>query len=59
MAGVPAIDIIDFEYPAWHTAADDLDHVSARSLQVVGDVVLEAWPAIEQRLATPARRAGF
>jgi Zn-dependent M28 family amino/carboxypeptidase len=49
-AGVPAVDIIDFDYPAWHTAQDDLDHVSARSLQVVGDVVLEAWPQIERRL---------
>lgn len=55
-AGVPAVDIIDLDYPAWHTAQDDLDHVSARSLQVVGDVVLDALPGIEKRLAgTPAR----
>jgi Zn-dependent M28 family amino/carboxypeptidase len=58
-AGVPAIDIIDLDYAAWHTAQDDLDHVSARSLQIVGDVVLDALPRIEQRLATPARRIGF
>jgi hypothetical protein len=51
-AGVPAVDIIDFDYPAWHTPQDDLDHVSARSLQVVGDVVLAAWPDIEDRLAS-------
>ena len=50
-AGVPSIDIIDFDYPQWHTPQDDLDHVSARSLQVVGDVVLAAWPDIEKRLA--------
>jgi hypothetical protein len=50
-AGIPAVDIIDLEYPAWHTAADDLDRVSARSLQIVGDVVLDAWPQIERRLA--------
>jgi hypothetical protein len=25
--------------------------VSARSLQVVGDVILDAWPNIERRLA--------
>ncbi len=56
-AGIPSVDVIDLDYPAWHTAQDDLDHVSARSLQVVGDVILGAWPAIEQRLAsTPARR---
>ena len=59
VAGVPAIDIIDLDYAAWHTAQDDLDHVSARSLQIVGDVVLDALPRIEQRLATPARRIGF
>ena len=52
-AGIPAIDIIDFEYEAWHTAQDDLDHVSARSLQVVSDVVLDALPQIERRLSSP------
>jgi glutaminyl-peptide cyclotransferase len=50
-AGVPSVDIIDLDYPAWHTAADNLDNVSARSLQVVGDVVLAAIPDIETRLA--------
>jgi Zn-dependent M28 family amino/carboxypeptidase len=50
-AGIPAVDIIDFDFPAWHTAADTLDAVSARSLQVVGDVVLAALPQIETRVA--------
>jgi glutaminyl-peptide cyclotransferase len=50
-AGVPSVDIIDLDYPAWHTVNDDLPAVSARSLQIVGDVVLEAMPAIEKRLA--------
>jgi len=50
-AGVPSIDIIDLDYPQWHTAQDDLDHVSARSLQIVGDVVLDAWPQIEGQLS--------
>lgn len=49
-AGVPAVDIIDLDYPQWHTAQDTLDAVSARSLQVVGEVVVEALPLIEQRL---------
>ena len=49
-AGVPSVDIIDLDYPAWHTAADTLENVSARSLQIVGDVVLAALPDIEQRL---------
>jgi Zn-dependent M28 family amino/carboxypeptidase len=48
--GIPAVDIIDLDFPAWHTAADTLDSVSARSLQVVGDVLLAALPQIETRL---------
>lgn len=51
-AGIPSVDIIDLDYPAWHTAQDDLDRVSARSLQIVGDVVLDALPQIERRLST-------
>jgi glutaminyl-peptide cyclotransferase len=49
-AGVPAVDIIDLDYEAWHTAADTLESVSAQSLQIVGEVVLAALPEIEQRL---------
>jgi Zn-dependent M28 family amino/carboxypeptidase len=55
-AGVPSVDIIDLEYDAWHTQRDTLEAVSARSLQVVGDVVLAALPQIEARLLSkPAR----
>ena len=50
-AGVPSVDIIDLDYPAWHTPMDTLDAVSARSLQVVGDVLLAALPQIERHLA--------
>jgi Zn-dependent M28 family amino/carboxypeptidase len=49
-AGVPAVDIIDLEFPEWHTAGDTLDKVSANSLQAVGDVVMAALPEIEKRL---------
>ena len=49
-AGVPSVDLIDLDYPDWHKAGDTLDKVSARSLQVVGDVVLGALPEIEARL---------
>jgi Zn-dependent M28 family amino/carboxypeptidase len=49
-AGVPAALLIDFDFPPWHTAADTLDKVSARSLQIVGDVLLDALSPIEQRL---------
>jgi Iap family predicted aminopeptidase len=54
-AGVPSVDIIDLEYPQWHTAEDTLDAVSARSLQVVGDVVVAALPQIEARLSKTIR----
>jgi Zn-dependent M28 family amino/carboxypeptidase len=40
--GIPAILIIDFTYPYWHTAADQIDKVSAGSLHKVG-TTLEAW----------------
>jgi Zn-dependent M28 family amino/carboxypeptidase len=50
-AGVPSVDIIDLNYGAWHTQRDTLESVSARSMQVVGDVLLAALPAIEQRLS--------
>jgi hypothetical protein len=50
-AGVPAVDIIDLDNPTWHTPQDTLEFVSARSLQIVGDVVLAALPEIEKRLA--------
>jgi len=55
-AGIPAVDIIDLEYPNlssasyWHTAEDTLDKVSAHSMQVVGEVLLAALPAIELRI---------
>jgi Zn-dependent M28 family amino/carboxypeptidase len=38
--GIPAIDIIDFDYSSWHTAADTMDKISAQSLQIVGSVAL-------------------
>jgi len=38
--GIPTIDIIDFDYPSWHTADDTMDKISAQSLQIVGSVAL-------------------
>jgi glutaminyl-peptide cyclotransferase len=38
--GIPMIDIIDFDYPPWHTADDTMDKLSAQSLQIVGSVAL-------------------
>lgn len=39
-AGIRAIDVVDFDYPAWHTPFDTIDKVSAESLQIVGDVAM-------------------
>jgi Peptidase family M28 len=39
-AGIPTIDVIDFDYPWWHTAGDTIDKVSPQSLQIVGAVGL-------------------
>lgn len=40
-AGLPTIDIIDFDYPYWHTAEDTPDKCSAESLDIVGRLVLD------------------
>ena len=56
--GIPAIDLIDFEFGSapglndyWHTDADTMDKLSAESLEIVGRVVLRMLP----RLAGTAR----
>jgi hypothetical protein len=49
-AGIPSVDLIDLDYPYWHTPDDTLAHVSARSLQTVGDVLLAALPDLENGL---------
>ena len=51
-AGVASADIIDLENPTWHTAQDDIEHVNAKSLQIVGDVVVAAIPEIEKRIVS-------
>jgi len=36
--GISTIDIIDFDFPWWHTSDDTIDKLSADSLQTVGSV---------------------
>jgi len=52
-AGISAVDLIDYNYGRnngyWHTAEDTLDKVSARSLQVVGEVLLETVAELDRR----------
>ncbi len=47
-AGIPCIDLIDFDYPYWHTLADTPDKCSPASLQAVGDVLVEALTPTEK-----------
>lgn len=37
--GIPTVDIIDFQYPFWHTTQDTPDKCSAESLETVGKVL--------------------
>jgi glutaminyl-peptide cyclotransferase len=39
--GVPAIDLIDFDFPCFHRACDNLARISPRSLDAVGETVIE------------------
>jgi Zn-dependent M28 family amino/carboxypeptidase len=63
IAGVPAINLIDFEYGGsrldhsnlWHTPNDTIEHVSADSLQVIGDVIYHALPELDAYLNGRAR----
>lgn len=59
-AGIPAVDLIDFEYGSapglndyWHTAQDTLDKVGPRSLEAVGRTTLRL---IAQMQKDPPRR---
>ncbi|MCB1229621.1 MAG: M28 family peptidase [Verrucomicrobiae bacterium] len=40
VAGIPTIDLIDFDYDYWHTPSDTLDKLSAESLQITGQTTL-------------------
>lgn len=45
-AGVPAIDVIDFDFDCWHRTCDDMSAVSEASLDTVGETLarmLERW----------------
>jgi len=40
-AGISCIDLIDFDYPFWHTTQDTPDKCSAESLQKIGEILIE------------------
>ena len=55
-AGVDAVDIIQLnDYRYWHTPEDTIDKVSARSMKIVGDVVVASLPRVEERLLSKSR----
>jgi hypothetical protein len=41
VAALPAIDLIDFDYPPFHTRGDNLTAVSERSLDAAGEALVE------------------
>jgi Zn-dependent M28 family amino/carboxypeptidase len=51
--GVNVLDLIDFDYGPrmayWHTEKDTMDKLSAQSLQIVGDVVLEVTKELDEQ----------
>ncbi len=51
-AGIPCLDLIDLDYPPWHTAADTLDKISPDSLEKTGRLVVALLSALQQRLAS-------
>jgi glutaminyl-peptide cyclotransferase len=56
-AGIPAIDLIDIaDNPQWHRPTDTLEHLAPESLQIVGEVVRTALPAIAAALAPDVDR---
>lgn len=40
-AGIPTIDLIDFDFDYWHTPADTLDKISSESLEISGQVTMQ------------------
>ena len=54
-AGIPTIDIIDFDYPRWHTTGDVPEACSGASLAQVGRV-LTSWLAVPKPAPRTRRR---
>lgn len=51
IAGIPTCDMIDFDYPYWHTVEDTPDKCSPESLAKVGWVVLEWLRQVDRKPA--------
>jgi Zn-dependent M28 family amino/carboxypeptidase len=59
--GVPSVDIIDLDYgynnSFHHSPQDTMDKLSARSLQIVGDTILESVRLLDNNPVPPASPA--
>ena len=47
--GIPAIDLIDFDYPCWQKPCDTLDKLDPRSIDASGEAVLELVRELRRR----------
>ena len=55
-AGIDSLDIIQLAtYPYWHSKEDTLDKISAKSLKIVGDTLINSLPKIEERLQNQSK----
>ena len=57
-AGIPAIDLIDFEFGSapglndyWHTDKDTLDKISPRSMEIIGQTTLRLIALLQNKAA--------
>lgn len=48
-AGIPAVDLIDFDYPAWHTQNDTPEQCAPESLGQVARVLLHVLPRLARQ----------
>ncbi len=44
--GVPSIDLIDFDFRCFHRRCDDLSQISKRSLDAVGETMMQLLPRL-------------
>jgi len=65
-AGMPAVDLIDFEFGSapglndyWHTAADTIDKLSADSLGIVGRVLIRLLDTLDAGHPASGSTASF
>jgi Zn-dependent M28 family amino/carboxypeptidase len=47
--GVPALDLIDFDDDYWHTTRDTMDKLSAKSFQILGNVLVAVLKELEEQ----------